>query len=110
MTPRGQHGSTLSARRAFVVHFSTAVRTRRRRFSGRVEHLESGESMHFSSLKALLAFFAALLDASAGTAHDIRAARPDEFTTAEPARPVQPVGSAVGVRSGSIPSEEERQR
>ena len=64
MAPRGEHGSTLSVHRAFVVHLDAPNRPRRRRFSGRVEHLSSGQSAWFSSLKGLLAFFAATLDAS----------------------------------------------
>ena len=68
MASRDEHGSTLSAQRAFVVHFGAGGGPGRRRFSGRVEHLSSGESMHFSSLKGLLAFFAAALDAAAGPA------------------------------------------
>ena len=68
MASRDEHGSTLSAQRAFVVHLGTRGGTGRRRFSGRVEHLSSGESMHFSSLKGLLAFFAAAVDAAAGPA------------------------------------------
>ena len=67
MAPRDEQGSTLSAHRAFVVHLGTGGGPGRRRFSGRVEHLSSGESMHFSSLKGLLAFFAAALDAAART-------------------------------------------
>jgi hypothetical protein len=55
MTPQEQHPSTLSVHRAFVVHFGTGG-GRRRRFSGRVEHLSSGDSTHFRSLKGLLAF------------------------------------------------------
>ena len=66
MEPRDQHESTLSAHRAFVVHFGTRGGPGRRRFSGRVEHLSSGESMRFSSLKGLLAFFAAARDPGAG--------------------------------------------
>src|SRR5436190_24314975 len=65
MEPRDQHGSTLSAHRAFVVHFGASGGPGRRRFSGRVEHLSSGESMRFTSLKGLLAFFASALDAGA---------------------------------------------
>ena len=49
---------------AFVVHFSTDRRPGRRRFRGRVEHLSSGKSARFSSLKELLAFLAAVLDGS----------------------------------------------
>ncbi len=35
----------------------------RRRFAGRVEHLVSGTSAQFASLRALLAFFTRLLEA-----------------------------------------------
>ena len=65
MKPRDQRGSTLSVHRAFVVHFGTSGGPGRRRFSGRVEHLSSGESTHFTSLEGLLAFFASILDADA---------------------------------------------
>jgi hypothetical protein len=51
----------LPAHRAFVVHFGR-TEGRRRRFSGRVEHLTSGRSARFASLRALLAFIAELLD------------------------------------------------
>ena len=68
MARRDEQESTLSVHRAFVVHFGTRGQTGLRRFSGRVEHLSSGESIHFSSLKGLLAFFAAALDAAAGPA------------------------------------------
>jgi hypothetical protein len=53
---------TLSARGAFVVHLSTRDGHRRRRFSGRVEHLSSGKSAHFSSLRELLTFLDSFLD------------------------------------------------
>jgi hypothetical protein len=42
-----------------------------------VEHLSSGESTHFSSLKSLLAFFAAVLDATAGAPHGGHGRRKD---------------------------------
>jgi len=61
MAPREEHGSELSVHRAFVVHLGTGGGPGRRRFRGRVEHLSSGESMHFSSLKELLAFFVGIL-------------------------------------------------
>ena len=73
MASRDEHGSTLSAQRAFVVHFGAGGGPGRRRFSGRAEHLSSGESMHFSSLKGLLAFFAAALHAAAGQPSGARA-------------------------------------
>jgi hypothetical protein len=59
-----ERGATLSAQRAFVVHLAAGGGSRRRRFRGRVEHLSSGSSTHFSSLEGLLAFFAAVLDAA----------------------------------------------
>ena len=68
MAPQGEHGSTLSVRRAFVVHLGAGGGPGRRRFSGRVEHLSSGASTQFSSLKGLLAFFAAILDDAAPAA------------------------------------------
>jgi hypothetical protein len=61
MAASGQRGSTLSARRAFVVHLGSPDASGRRRFSGRVEHLASGASTHFSSLKGLLAFLESAL-------------------------------------------------
>jgi len=60
--PRCGPQVTLPPERAFVVHFS-ATGSRGRRFAGRVEHLASGTSIFFASLRALLAFFAKLLAA-----------------------------------------------
>jgi hypothetical protein len=53
--------SSLSVHRAFVVHFGTGGGPRRR-FHGRVEHLSSGRTAHFSSLVRLLGFVATVLD------------------------------------------------
>lgn len=64
MTPTDERGARLSAQRAFVVHLIAGGGPRRRRFRGRVEHLSSGASTHFSSLAGLLRFFAAVLDAA----------------------------------------------
>ena len=55
--PPGHHELTWSIHRAFVVHFTTTGGPARRRFRGRVEHLSTGKSAHFSSLEKLLAFF-----------------------------------------------------
>ena len=66
MTPRDQQRSALSVHRAFVVHFALDERRTRRRFSGRAEHLSAGDNIHFSSLKELLAFIAARLEALPG--------------------------------------------
>ena len=64
MGSRDEQEPRLSVRRAFVVHLAAGGASGRRRFSGRVEHLSSGESAHFSSLKELLAFFGGICDAS----------------------------------------------
>src|SRR5688572_24300586 len=53
----------LSVHRAFVVHFGTGGAPRRR-FRGRVEHLSSGRTAHFSSLAQLLGFVATVLDST----------------------------------------------
>ena len=63
MLPRDHPGSTLSSHRAFVVHLVLGDRPGRRRFRGRVEHLSSGQVAPFTSLRALLAFWTAVLDA-----------------------------------------------
>lgn len=63
MTPCREHDSTLSVHRAFVVHLRADGGPRRARFAGRVEHLSSGRSALFSSLRELLAFFEPVLDA-----------------------------------------------
>lgn len=55
----------LSIHRAFVVHLRAAGGPGRARFAGRVEHLSSGRSALFSSLRGLLAFFGPTLDAGA---------------------------------------------
>jgi hypothetical protein len=68
MSRREKHGSALSARHAFVVHLARGSSRARRRFSGRVEHLSSGQSARFSSLKDLLAFFTSVLDQTAAAA------------------------------------------
>ena len=50
----------LSIHRAFVVHLGSAPGPRRR-FHGRVEHLSSGRTAHFSSLAQLLGFVTTIL-------------------------------------------------
>jgi hypothetical protein len=64
MHPYFSQGSALSVHRAFVVHFRTETAGGRRRFAGRVEHLTSGQTARFSSLKELAQFFADVLDAA----------------------------------------------
>lgn len=60
---RDAQDSTLSAHRAVGVHLASGGGPGRRRLVGRVEHLSSGESIRFTSLKELLAFFACTLAA-----------------------------------------------
>jgi hypothetical protein len=51
----------LSVHRAFVVHFRTDSNVTRGPIEGRVEHVISGQSMHFESLEELLTFMARVL-------------------------------------------------
>jgi hypothetical protein len=51
----------LSPYRAFVVQFRTETEVKRRRISGRVEHVVSGQAIHFTSLEELLAFIERVL-------------------------------------------------
>ena len=51
----------LSVHWAFVVHFRLSTEIMQGRIEGRVEHVVSGQSTHFDSLKELLAFIARVL-------------------------------------------------
>ena len=51
----------LSVHRAFVVYLRTRSHVARRPIEGRVEHVVSGQSIHFASLEELLAFMARVL-------------------------------------------------
>jgi hypothetical protein len=51
----------LSVHRAFVVHLRTSSNVARGPIEGRVEHVVSGQSVHFDSLEELLAFMAHVL-------------------------------------------------
>jgi len=53
--------SSLSVHRAFVVHFRLSTNLARGPIEGRVEHVVSGQSAHFDSLKELLAFMSRVL-------------------------------------------------
>jgi len=48
--------------RSFVVHLRSDADLPAGRFVGRVEHVHSGDAMHFQSIEELVAFMAALLD------------------------------------------------
>jgi hypothetical protein len=49
---------SLPSRRAFLVRYTDDADPRHGRVSGRVEHLDSGESLHFSSQEELNEFIA----------------------------------------------------
>jgi hypothetical protein len=51
----------LSVHWAFVVHFRLSTNIARGQIEGRVEHVVSGQSMHFDSLEELLAFMRKVL-------------------------------------------------
>ncbi len=51
----------LSVHWAFVVHFRLSTNIARGQVAGRVEHVVSGQSTHFASLKELLAFMGRVL-------------------------------------------------
>jgi hypothetical protein len=51
----------LSASRAFVIQFRDEADVEAEHFVGRVEHVVSGNAIHFSSLKELLDFIGRVL-------------------------------------------------
>lgn len=61
MTQSLQERSSLPVRRAFVVQFRTDAELEHDGFTGRVEHVASGEATRFSSVAELLAFFGRVL-------------------------------------------------
>jgi len=52
---------SLPARRAFVVQFRAEVELEHDSFTGRVEHVLSGQALKFASLEELVAFFVHVL-------------------------------------------------
>jgi hypothetical protein len=48
--------------RSFLVHLRTDADLPAGRVVGRVEHVHSGDAMHFQSIDELMSFMAALLD------------------------------------------------
>ena len=53
--------ATLPPERAFVVQFSGDTRFAAAEVAGRVEHIHSGRTLHFTSLAELVSFLAELL-------------------------------------------------
>ena len=56
-----EEDAPLSVHRAFLVYFRVNSEVARGRIAGRVEHVVSGQTTHFSSLEDLLAFIARVL-------------------------------------------------
>ena len=52
---------SLPVRRAFVVQFRAEAEPEQGRFTGRVEHVLSGQALKFISLEELVAFFVHVL-------------------------------------------------
>jgi len=101
MREHTRHGSILSIQRAFVLHLHEGGRRGRRRFSGRVEHLSSGESTLFSSLEGLLAFIDAALDIAAPAAPADRHEPSGHGGTVAPPRPAKaPAGQRFPATEG----------
>ena len=56
-----QNQPSLPTQRAFVVQLHTESKIAKGQCKGRVEHIVSGQSAHFSSMKALKAFMQRVL-------------------------------------------------
>lgn len=61
MPQPAENTTPLSVHRAFVVHFRAEAAVAQGQVAGRIEHVVSGQAMHFHSLKELLAFIAQVL-------------------------------------------------
>jgi len=61
MPTNARPASILPPDRAFVVQLSSDAELGEQRFVGRVEHVTTGQSVHFESLDELLAFIGRLL-------------------------------------------------
>jgi len=61
--PPAEAPSALSPYRAFVVQFRAETDVEQGRYTGRVEHVVSGQATRFTSLEELLAFIARVLAA-----------------------------------------------
>ena len=78
MTSHQTETAPLSVHWAFVVHLRINTDIPRRHIAGRVEHVVSGQSMHFASLEELLAFIDQVLaNVRAPPRRRLRARRPE---------------------------------
>ena len=62
MTQPLREQPSLPARRAFVVQFRAGAELEQGSFTGRVEHVLSGQATKFSSVEELMAFFVRILE------------------------------------------------
>lgn len=62
-SPEGREGTSLPARRAFVLQLDSSSDIARGEISGRVEHLSTGQRQRFQSLHALAEVLAATITA-----------------------------------------------
>lgn len=60
-TRHNEVSSSLPLDRAFVIQFGSETAPAQDLFEGRVEHIRSGQALHFQSLPELLAFVKRLL-------------------------------------------------
>ena len=61
MESPGHYVHSLPARRAFLVQVHAETEAAQGRLAGRVEHVMSGQAIHFASSEELLAFMARVL-------------------------------------------------
>lgn len=61
MKPPAEFARLLPVRRAFVVQLSVETDVTRGHWIGRVEHVVSGQNLHFQTLDDLLGFMAQIL-------------------------------------------------
>ncbi len=62
LVSRQDEAAQLPRSRAFVVRLSTDTNVRQARFTGRIEHVMSGQTTRFGSWQELLSFIAQVLD------------------------------------------------
>ena len=61
MSPSQQNHPSLPVKRAFVVQFRAEAELAQGYFTGRVEHVRSGQATKFTSVEELLTFFRCIL-------------------------------------------------
>ena len=84
MIPQEQHTVSLPVHWAFVVQFRTNTDITAQHFTGRVEHVASGQTSRFESLEVLLNFFSQVLCAASPPAQALRSRHPTPDKAASP--------------------------